>query len=104
MLLRSSTLLLSTNRIYRVKVFSRCLSVEPNAMNWSTSVLTSVSSDTEPTIVLTFDSGKYVFNAGENTTRALTQSRQNFKKTKGLFFTSVGTQRMSGITGKFILI
>ncbi|KAF5379502.1 hypothetical protein D9615_006481 [Tricholomella constricta] len=68
-------------------------------MNWSTSVLTSVSSDTEPTIIVTFDSAKYIFNAGENTNRAFLQSRSNWKRTRGLFFTDVGTKRSSGLPG-----
>ncbi|KAH7921559.1 hypothetical protein BV22DRAFT_1038537 [Leucogyrophana mollusca] len=68
-------------------------------MSWSASVLSTVSSDTEPTVVLTFDSAKYVFNVGENTTRAFLQSRRNWKKTRGIFLTSVGTQRASGLPG-----
>ncbi|KAH7911176.1 hypothetical protein BJ138DRAFT_1151318 [Hygrophoropsis aurantiaca] len=68
-------------------------------MSWSASVLTTVSSDTEPTIVLTFDSAKYIFNVGENTTRAFLQSRRNWKKTRGIFLSSIGTQRASGLPG-----
>jgi hypothetical protein len=70
-------------------------------MNWSASVLTTVSSDTEPTVVVAFDSAKYVFNVGENTNRAFLQSRRNWKRTRGLFFTQVGTQRASGLPGEF---
>ncbi|KAG1734832.1 hypothetical protein EDB19DRAFT_1135271 [Suillus lakei] len=68
-------------------------------MSWNASVLSSVSSDTEPTVVITFDSAKYIFNVGENTTRAFLQSRRNWKKTRGVFLTSVGTQRASGLPG-----
>ncbi|KAF8075182.1 hypothetical protein FPV67DRAFT_1476334 [Lyophyllum atratum] len=68
-------------------------------MNWSASVLTTLSSDTEPTIIVTFDSAKYIFNAGENTNRAFLQSRGNWKRTKGLFFTDIGTKRSSGLPG-----
>ena len=70
------------------------------SMPWSASVLSTASSDTEPTVVITFDSAKYIFNVGENTTRAFLQSRQNWKKTRALFLTSVGTQRASGLPGK----
>jgi ribonuclease Z len=73
------------------------------SMNWSASVLSSVSSDTEPTIVVTFSSGKYVFNVGENTHRAFLQSRRNWKRTRGLFLTSVGMQRAIGLPGQFCL-
>lgn len=75
-------------------------------MLWNASVLSTASSDTEPTVVITFDSAKYIFNVGENTTRAFLQSQQNWKKTRALFLTSVGTQRASGLPGKtsFVLI
>lgn len=66
---------------------------------WSTSVISALSSDTEPTIIITFDKAKYIFNAGENTGRAWIQSRANWRRVKALFFTQVGTQRMSGMPG-----
>ncbi len=68
-------------------------------MNWSTSVYTTLSSDTEPSIVITFDSAKYIFNAGENTTRAILQDKRGWKKVKALFLTRLGTQRSSGVPG-----
>ncbi|KAH9053195.1 hypothetical protein EDB87DRAFT_1815754 [Lactarius vividus] len=68
-------------------------------MNWSTSVYTTLSSDTEPSIVITFDSAKYIFNAGENTTRAILLSKRGWRKIKALFLTQLGTQRSSGVTG-----
>ncbi|OBZ77395.1 Ribonuclease Z, mitochondrial [Grifola frondosa] len=68
-------------------------------MYWSASVLTTNSADTEPTVILTFDSAKYVFNAGENTIRAWLCSKQSFRKTRAIFVTSVGTQRCSGVAG-----
>ncbi|KAK0202420.1 beta-lactamase-like protein [Desarmillaria ectypa] len=68
-------------------------------MNWSTSVLTTVSSDTEPSIIVTFDKAKYVFNAGENSGRAFLQSKRNWRKTRGIFFTDVGSQRTGGLPG-----
>ncbi|EGO29330.1 hypothetical protein SERLADRAFT_412876 [Serpula lacrymans var. lacrymans S7.9] len=68
-------------------------------MSWSASVLSSTTSDTEPTVVVTFDSAKYIFNVGENTNRAFLQSRRNWKKTRAMFLSSVGTQRGSGLPG-----
>ncbi|KAF4591050.1 hypothetical protein EYR40_009650 [Pleurotus pulmonarius] len=70
-----------------------------SAMDWSATVLSASSSDTEPTVVVTFDSAKYIFNAGENTNRAFLQSRRNWKRSRGLFFTSIGTERASGLAG-----
>ncbi|PCH45067.1 hypothetical protein WOLCODRAFT_155082 [Wolfiporia cocos MD-104 SS10] len=74
------------------------------ATNWSTTVLSTATSDTEPTIVVTFDSAKYIFNAGENTGRAWIQSRGNFRKARAIFLTSVGTQRCSGLAGLFMFL
>ncbi|KAI9444283.1 hypothetical protein H4582DRAFT_1920585 [Lactarius indigo] len=68
-------------------------------MNWSTSVYTTLSSDTEPSIVITFESAKYIFNAGENTTRAILLSKRGWRKVKALFLTQLGTQRSSGVPG-----
>ncbi|KAI0251929.1 hypothetical protein BJV78DRAFT_1207788 [Lactifluus subvellereus] len=73
-------------------------------MNWSTSVYTTLSSDTEPSIVITFESAKYIFNAGENTTRAILQSKRGWKKVKALFLTRLGTQRSSGVPGLFMSV
>jgi len=70
--------------------------------NWSTSVYTALSSDTEPSIVITFESAKYIFNAGENTTRAILQSTRGWRKVKALFLTQLGTQRSSGVSGMLL--
>jgi ribonuclease Z len=72
-------------------------------MNWSASVVSTVTSDTEPTIIIEFDTAKYIFNVGENTNRAFVQNRPNWKKTRGLFLTSVGTQRASGLAGEYLM-
>jgi ribonuclease Z len=69
-------------------------------MIWSANVLSTVTSDTEPTIIIEFDTAKYIFNVGENTNRAFIQNRPNWKKTRGLFLTSVGAQRASGLSGE----
>jgi len=68
---------------------------------WSTTVVTPLSYDTEPAVLITFDGAKYIFNVGENTNRAFCQSRQNFKRTRGVFLTQVGSQRAGGLGGKW---
>ncbi|KAH9174677.1 hypothetical protein EDB89DRAFT_1949681 [Lactarius sanguifluus] len=73
-------------------------------MNWSTSVYTTLSSDTEPSIVIAFDSAKYIFNAGENTTRAILLSKRGWRKVRALFLTQLGTQRSSGVPGIFMSV
>lgn len=71
-------------------------------MNWSASVVSTVSSDTEPIITINFESRKYVFNAGESAGRSFLQSRATWRKTEGLFLTSLGTQRGSGVPGEIL--
>ncbi|KAF9269308.1 hypothetical protein L218DRAFT_969838 [Marasmius fiardii PR-910] len=68
-------------------------------MQWSAMVLSTVSSDTEPSILVTFDAYKYLFNVGENTSRAFLQSQRNWKRTKGLFLTAATTERAGGLAG-----
>ncbi|PPQ90050.1 hypothetical protein CVT25_006290 [Psilocybe cyanescens] len=68
-------------------------------MNWSSSVLTSVSSDTEPSILVTFDNAKYIFNTSENTTRSFLQSGRNWKKARAIFYTQARIEKMGGLPG-----
>lgn len=68
-------------------------------MNWSTSVLTTVSSDTEPSIIVTFDNAKYIFNTSENTTRSFLQSGRTWKRARALFFTQARVEKTSGLPG-----
>ncbi|KXN86195.1 Zinc phosphodiesterase ELAC protein 2 [Leucoagaricus sp. SymC.cos] len=65
---------------------------------WSTTVITPLSYDTEPTVLVQFDSAKYIFNVGENTNRSFLQSRKNWRRTKGIFLTQVNSQRAIMIT------
>ncbi|KAF9478239.1 hypothetical protein BDN70DRAFT_58947 [Pholiota conissans] len=66
---------------------------------WSTSVITALSSDTEPAIMLTFNEGKYIFNTSENTMRRFLQSGHTWRRTKALFFTQARIEKMGGLPG-----
>ncbi|KAI0674372.1 hypothetical protein C8Q78DRAFT_967526 [Trametes maxima] len=70
---------------------------------WNVSVLTDVTCDTEPTLLVDFGVAKYVFNAGEGTGRAWLGSHHSFRKTKALFVTAAGTQRCGGVSGLMML-
>ncbi|KAL7284142.1 hypothetical protein ACG7TL_001423 [Trametes sanguinea] len=70
---------------------------------WNVSVLSEATSDTEPTLLVEFDSGKYIFNAGEATGRTWLQSHHSLRKTRGLFLTAAGTQRCGGVGGVLML-
>ncbi|KAF9006200.1 hypothetical protein BDQ17DRAFT_1352945 [Cyathus striatus] len=96
-LLRSPPSSLSPPRFYSTKSESDRNS--GSSMIWSASVLSSVTSDTEPTVVINFDNAKYIFNTGENTNRAFLQSRLSWKRCRGIFFTQNDAKRSSGLTG-----
>ena len=68
-------------------------------MLWSASVVSSETSDTDPTVVITFDNGKYIFNAGENTGRVFMEAGAGWRHTKAVFVTGVGSQRAGGLAG-----
>ncbi|KAL1738492.1 hypothetical protein HDZ31DRAFT_14612, partial [Schizophyllum fasciatum] len=70
-----------------------------DTMDWSASVVTTLSSDTEPSVLVTFPHAKYIFNVSENTNRAFLQNASNWKKIQGMFFTQASVQRMSGASG-----
>jgi len=69
-------------------------------LTWSSTVHTTLSTDTQPTIIVTFDDAKYIFNASENSGRAFSESNGNWKKTKALFCTQSNVEKTSGLTGK----
>ena len=69
-------------------------------LSWSATVHTTLSADTQPTIVVNFDDAKYIFNTSENTGRAFLETNGNWKKTKAIFFTQSTVQNTSGLTGK----
>ncbi|VDB95582.1 unnamed protein product [Peniophora sp. CBMAI 1063] len=73
-------------------------------MNWSASVVTAKTADTEPMIVVTFDQAKYYFNAGEGTTRSVLQAGRGWRKAKAVFLTEAGTRTSGGLAGMLMSI
>lgn len=72
-------------------------------MSWSVEGITVATSDTEPSILVTFDEAKYLFNAGENLSRAWLQSPRGWRNTRTIFLTSTSSHRAGGIPGKPVL-
>ncbi|KAI8986907.1 beta-lactamase-like protein [Trametes punicea] len=70
---------------------------------WNVSVLSDTTSDTEPTLLVEFDTAKYVFNASEGVGRRWLSSHHSFKRTKALFLTAAGTHRCGGVPGLLML-
>ncbi|KAJ7132307.1 hypothetical protein C8R44DRAFT_612294 [Mycena epipterygia] len=68
-------------------------------MSWTAAVVTSATTDTEPSLVISFDQAKYIFNVAENANRAFTQKKAHRKSTRAFFLTQVGAQRAGGLPG-----
>ncbi|WFD28414.1 ribonuclease Z [Malassezia nana] len=64
-------------------------------------VLAAPSSDTShvPTLVLQCDAIKYMFNAGEGTTRVSAQHRASNTRVEHIFLTRIATETLGGIPG-----
>ncbi|TFK75060.1 hypothetical protein BDN72DRAFT_758625 [Pluteus cervinus] len=77
-------------------------------MDWSTHVHASQTADTNPSVVITFTSGKYLFNVGENTTRAFIQGGTpgggGWKRMKSIFLTGLTPERSSGVPGMLMTL
>ncbi|KAJ3514157.1 hypothetical protein NLJ89_g2531 [Agrocybe chaxingu] len=68
-------------------------------MTWSVNVHTTTTTDTEPSIIATFDNAKYIFGTSENTGRAFLQNNGNWKRSRALFFSQARVEKMSGLPG-----
>jgi ribonuclease Z len=71
---------------------------------WSATVHTTLSTDTQPTIIVTTEDAKYIINTSENTGRAFFESNGNWKKTKAFFFTQSNVKKTSGLTGEQLVV
>ncbi|KAF7317823.1 hypothetical protein MKEN_00870200 [Mycena kentingensis (nom. inval.)] len=70
-------------------------------MSWTASIPTTATTDTEPSVVLSFEnpSAKYIFNVAENSNRAFTQKKAHRRKTRAFFLTQVAAERAGGLSG-----
>ncbi|GJJ16137.1 hypothetical protein Clacol_010417 [Clathrus columnatus] len=75
-----------------------------HAALWSIYCLTSESSDTNLSIVMDYNSSRYLFNCGENTTRALLQRRKGFRKFRAILLSGINTDKSSGLPGILMTI
>ena len=73
-------------------------------MSWSVQAITANTSDTEPSILVTFDEAKYLFNSGENLSRAWLQSPRGWRNARAIFLTSTSSHRVGGLPGKSVVV
>ncbi|KAJ2930031.1 hypothetical protein H1R20_g7064, partial [Candolleomyces eurysporus] len=73
-------------------------------MNWSASVLSALSADSQPSLMISFDDAKYMFNAGEGTVRSQTHSESNRRRIKALFLSQLSLERAGGIPGLLMTV
>lgn len=70
-------------------------------MHWTASVLSTVSADSEPSVMINFDNARYMINAGENAVRALCHSQTNRKRVQAIFMTRLTLERAGGLNGEY---
>ncbi|KAH9941310.1 uncharacterized protein BXZ73DRAFT_42209 [Epithele typhae] len=66
---------------------------------WGVSTLAVATSDTDPSLVLTFDTAKYIFNLGEGSGRVYIHSPNALRNLKAFFVTGVATRHCAGMPG-----
>jgi ribonuclease Z len=64
-------------------------------------ILGTFTSDTTPSIVVHYDSQRYLFNCGEGTQRLLTEHKIRMGKLKNVFLTHMDWRYSGGIPGIF---
>lgn len=69
-------------------------------MHWDVRAVTTPSSDTDLSLLVTFDHAKYLFNCGEGTQRSFVQSRTSMRKLEGIYMTSANLDVIGGLPGK----
>ncbi|KIO33776.1 hypothetical protein M407DRAFT_17385 [Tulasnella calospora MUT 4182] len=75
-------------------------------MQWSLRVITGLTADTEPSLILKFESppAKYIFNVPEGTNRACIQKRYGIAKTKAAFLTRLHPEQIGGFPGLVMML
>jgi hypothetical protein len=73
-------------------------------MNWHAAVVSARSADTRPSIVITFDSAKYVFGCAEGASRAYPEGAFRWARTRALFCARADARRAGGLAGMHIVI
>lgn len=71
-----------------------------SSRQWGVYTLTAATSDTSPSLLLVFDNQRYLFNAGEGTTRAFVARSAGFKKLETIFATRASSTALQGLPGE----
>jgi hypothetical protein len=72
------------------------------SMHWHAAVLSARTADTRPSIVVTFDSGKYVFGCGEGASRSYQESTSRWARTRAIFCERTDMRKTSGLAGMYL--
>jgi ribonuclease Z len=70
-------------------------------MHWTASVLSTISADSQPSLMINFDNAKYMVNAGENAVRAMCHSHTNRKRVQAVCLTRLTLERAGGLNGEY---
>ncbi|KAI9143729.1 beta-lactamase-like protein [Paraphysoderma sedebokerense] len=73
-------------------------------MKWFLQVLSTDSVDVSPSILVHFDSQRYLFNCGEGTQRFCVENAARLTKLKNVFLTRLDWERVGGLPGMLLTI
>jgi hypothetical protein len=94
-------LLLSTYSRFKSSVSSSTKSADEDRraafMQWHVAVLAAGTADTQPSVIIHFDSAKYCFGTGENMTRAYTNGPFRAAKTRAVFIPRADVGKTAGL-------
>ena len=77
---------------------SRSLSMSSN-QRWSVQAVAAPASDSAASLLVVFESKKYLIGCGESTTRLFIQQRLSYKKTQNVFLSSLDQDHAGGLSG-----
>jgi ribonuclease Z len=72
-------------------------------MRWLAQVVGAANLDTTPSIIIHFDSQRYLFNCGEGTQRLFVENGVRANKITNVFLTRINWDCIGGVPGKFRL-
>ncbi|KAI8926584.1 beta-lactamase-like protein [Entophlyctis helioformis] len=73
-------------------------------MRFHLQILGTHSGDTTPSIMLHFDTARYMFNCGEGTQRLCVETRRRLAKLRALFFTRTKWDTLGGVPGMILTV
>lgn len=92
------SMLVGSARVLLLRV-SNTRSCSSKMVRWAVGGVSTLTADTDLSVIATFDAGKYLFNAPEQFSRACIQHRRGFRKINAIFLTRIHSDTSAGLPG-----